>query len=393
MRREPGISGGTALGFLIGFVLFGTLLLTTSFAESDELSRSEADWFYRSIWQTIFGDSHPVGSDNYNQALAFVGREDLAGDDIRPGNTAFCASGLPDGIVWDTIRDVAAGSRVVIINEAHDRPDHRAFVAELAHVLGDEGFSYYAAEAFENPGTDENAFTIIETPDMASGWYVREPVFGRLVGGLQAIGYTLAGYDSVAASGARKDTDPLAEITRREEDQANSLVTLIESMPQDEKLLIHVGYGHGAEEPIETGADPILMMGARLKAKTGIDPVTIDQTMCEGAGEDVLLKGLQPVGYDMTIARARLDFIYHRPTWRLAAGDRLVAIPQSIFPDTGPVIVEARMENAPNDTVPTDRVLVREGEDTRLLLPPGRYAVRGYNLEDGFSSSETIGVE
>jgi hypothetical protein len=68
------------------------------------------------------------------QALAFVGREDLAGPDYRP----VCA-GLSVDPITEIVRQ-SVGHRVVIINEAHDAPRDRAFIADLATCASPRGF-------------------------------------------------------------------------------------------------------------------------------------------------------------------------------------------------------------------------------------------------------------
>jgi hypothetical protein len=101
---------------------------------------------------------------------------------------------LPDGAepadAVNAIVEQARNHQVVIVNEAHHVPRHRAFIAELARRLRDEGFSYYAAEGF-GPATAELAER--GYPDLTTGFYIREPVFGELVREVLELGYKPVG--------------------------------------------------------------------------------------------------------------------------------------------------------------------------------------------------------
>ena len=45
------------------------------------------------------------------------------------------------------IVDLAADTRIVIINEAHDRPQHREFIRRLATRLAPLGYTHFAGES------------------------------------------------------------------------------------------------------------------------------------------------------------------------------------------------------------------------------------------------------
>src|SRR5262245_31165055 len=48
----------------------------------------------------------------------------------------------------EAIVSEAKSHRVVIVNEAHHVPQHRAFIQRVVLALAKEGFTYYAAETF-----------------------------------------------------------------------------------------------------------------------------------------------------------------------------------------------------------------------------------------------------
>lgn len=55
-----------------------------------------------------------------------------------------------EDVVADIVRR-ARQSSVVIINESHERSEHRSFTAELLSVLRAKGFTALALEALNNP--------------------------------------------------------------------------------------------------------------------------------------------------------------------------------------------------------------------------------------------------
>ena len=89
----------------------------------------------------------------------------------------------------------ARNERVVMINEAHDKPLHRAFTLSLLAGLYQEGFRYLAMEMLNNyPG---HSLTRVNT---RTGYYTGEPVAGELVRGALALGYTLVSAEDTAAA-------------------------------------------------------------------------------------------------------------------------------------------------------------------------------------------------
>lgn len=128
-------------------------------------------------------------------------------------------------------------------------------------------------------------------------------------------------------------------------------------------------------------------MAERLKARTGRDPLTIDQTVCAStSGTSVASVSFVRANgtsasvqmVDLFVGHAPLEFRDGRVSWRQDMGERIVAMPREFAGMQEHVIVEARPEGAAPDVVPVDRILLRPGETIPLLLPPGRYRVEGF---------------
>ncbi len=305
------------------------------------------------------------------QALAMVGREDriAAVDDTPPPR---CVTTDAEPIA--TIAALAANAQVVIVNEAHDSPRDRVFIADLATALYPLGYRTLAAETLSGKaGTYQTV-----GPSLSDGAYANEPAFGALLRRAKDAGYRFLPYeDMVPGTG-----DQFRDMTAREETQARTLAAWLQANP-DQKLLVHVGYSHNRELTERVGSlGRIQWMAERLADKTKINPLTIDQTTFAADERGICVMGENgaalPLERDIFVAHAPLAFQRNRPTWRLAEGQRFVEVPRALRKADERVIIEARLADEPVDAVPADRILVDPGETIPLLLAPGRYAARAW---------------
>lgn len=124
----------------------------------DQLTRpAYIDELFRRVSHTEPSDLLSREGQVHMQTLPAVGREDrhaeVEGRWIAAGQCN--PVGDEEGDVIGAIVSQAANTRIVIINEAHDRPHHREFTRGLATRLAPLGYTHFAAEAF-NPDTLEN---------------------------------------------------------------------------------------------------------------------------------------------------------------------------------------------------------------------------------------------
>ena len=358
------------------------------------------------------------------QGFAFVGREDLIAR-FDPGAFTYRPCPLVDGDALETVIDQARQAQIVIINEAHDQPFHRHVIAQLGAALSEE-FDVFAAETF-------NYLKLGEGREPGSlGWYDNEPVFAREIATLEEAGYRFVAYEIRADQRDPDAESREARIAVREEAQANNLIAEVLEDDPDARLLVHVGYSHVLEapQPRGEGEPPHVWFAARLKDKTGIDPLTISQTHCspapapaevapvdeEAAAQAGAEDGAEPAGtapdlapgalaladgadaapegaVDLFLAHGPITFTDQRPDWRRAAGDVAVEIPEALRPEGGPVILEAR---APQDTlehVPADRLLVYPGEAPVLLLAQGEWVVTAWTADGQAGEPITVSVD
>lgn len=317
------------------------------------------------------------------QTFSLFGREDLIAETSYSYQPTPCVPGNENGDVLEGIVEHARNTSVVIINESHERSEHRGFTTALLGPLRVEGYTALALEALSNPPPDtlsNDSLSFIRDPSLAyleddDGYYIGEAGFGRLGRTAKRLGYSLVPYET-QYSALDANISRAESIARREEAQATALASWIGEHP-GEKLIVHVGYSH-ANEVLTARGDSWMAM--RLKAKTGIDPITISQTTCRGGGtisRVAALPAVESAGtFDFVIDHPTARFVHSRPAWRVAAGDVPVSIPDILRQTNGWRVIEARPDGEPETSVPMDRVAIRPGEDVALMLAPGRYRLR-----------------
>lgn len=273
--------------------------------------------------------------------------------------------------------------RVIMINEAHHVPQHRAFSLALLYALRAKGFRYFAAETLAEADADLNRRGY---PIESSGGYSSEPVYGDLVRTALSLGYRVVAYEAAGADD-------------RERGQAQNLVRRTVGMDPSAKVFVHAGYAHIAKAGTVAGKATMVRQFTEL---TGITPFTVDQTvMTEHSKPDyedfryraLAAKGLQrpcillqpggaawtsrPGQYDATVFHPRSRYEHGRPTWLLLNGLRHVyALPADICKDLPDCMVRARFSREASDSVPIDQVeIAGHASPLALLLPSGSFVI------------------
>jgi hypothetical protein len=293
----------------------------------------------------------------------------------------------------------AAGTRVVILNEAHHSPRDRAFALEVAKALRPLGYTLLAVETFTNHPPLIAALAREGFPRLTSGIYLKEPVFGDFVRQALGLGYSPIAYEQDAEQ--RKTGE--SGIPGREQAQAENLAAALRFNP-GRKLFVYVGFSHVAETPIEHGSGRMEWMAARLRKLTGIDPLTIEQTALAEDSQSrsgreawalaapklrrtsVLRLDGQPFAFGLYADAIDLQVLHPptrlrggRPDWLAAMGRSPRAVPAALIPKRGRRLVQAFLAGEPADAVPVDQVLVEAGKAVPVLMLPEhriRYAVQ-----------------
>ncbi|WP_374581265.1 hypothetical protein [Pseudoduganella sp.] len=299
----------------------------------------------------------------------------------------------------DAIPAIVAEARkrqVVILNEAHHVPMHRAFAMQLARELRKIGYTWLACETFSDDPLEKKYV------GPHTGYYTQEPVFANFIRDAMATGWKLVPYEHI-----EEDDDQPHEwrLEHRETGQARKLAERIFAKDPKAKVFIFVGYAHLAEKPGVGHGPGTAMMGAQFKHLTGIDPLTIDQTTmiahtraesehrlfdkalehAKRSGPFVLRapRGEYQVftpyrfAVDMQVVHQRypIDPQTGRPQWlQTLAGFTAREVPAHLLPNEGKRLVAARPAGQPEDAIPADVVTVEAGKPApRFMLPPGDY--------------------
>lgn len=301
-----------------------------------------------------------------------------------------------------TIVGIARDRRIVILNEEHDAPEDRAFGLAVARALRPLGFTALAAETFtndEDPArTDMAALAMRGYPIRRTGTYTADPVFGDFVRQALALGYKPVAYEETDGQRAKGGTD----IASREEAEASNLSAEIARAPQV-RFLIHVGYAHAAETPLGKGDKANLWIAGRLKAKTGIDPLTIDQTGLGAANASrsgsllrgiaqrgvtrpvILFSGGEPLrvgqyrdAVDLQVVHPATRLVHGRPDWLATMGRHPVRPAPDLVPASGRALVQAFLAREGPDAVPVDQAVLEPRHPRWFMLPdrPVRFVVK-----------------
>jgi len=305
----------------------------------------------------------------------------------------------------EAIAAAARNRRVVMINEEHRDPSHRAFTTELLPVLREQGFHYFAAEAF-GPDIQEARYP------KAGRDFTDDPVFGDLIRRALELGYTLVPYEapSTCSAVALKAFNTAGAIDDncmdgRELGQARNLARFVEQHP-GEKLLVHAGMAHIQKADLPFGH----LMAWHFRDLTKVDPLTIDQIyFSEGGGEApeyapvaekyperttpfVLRSGdgfflpENAEGIDIAVVHPRTRYVNGRPTWLSTGGWRrpvpiaqLAAYHAAIpaLQKAGTTLLQVFLVTDEPDAVPIDQFLIKDPlSPPAPMLPSGSYRLR-----------------
>lgn len=272
--------------------------------------------------------------------------------------------------------ELARNHNVVMINEAHYKPLHRAFTGELSKALTELDFNYFGAEAFgpkafsddnRNSSLARRGYPVVQ--DGSS--YVSEPIFGQMIETVLENDYTLFAYDVPKTGQVHRDTE-----------QAKNILYELGGNT-DKKILIHAGYHHIREVPTPfTGTK---WMAQYFTDMSGIDPLTINQTDCysQGAYDAGLFGYAMPVdtdgnpisseGYDVILIPPKEAQFKGRPVWLRDIERRFVDIPAELKFEDQYTRVTARNVGKLESAVVEDTIYRSPHSNKPLSLRPGTY--------------------
>ena len=355
---------------------------------------------FRELEDTCVSESNSAGyQDSRAQLESFVGNHAAALSymdsrlELRPNPPRDFPSPVTSVPAAEFVIEKARNHQTVMVNERHHASSDRLLTMELLAPLAEQGFRYFAIET----GWNGDPINARGYPIPDTGYYVNDVVFAEVVRSAIELGYQIIAYE--IEDEQRSSTDPVSQVNRQDQRewwQAKNIATRVFEIDSEAKLLVHVGYDHLRE----SGTDTWAPMAHHLRQFTGLDPLTIDQTVLSERsrselehplrirarelgllGEDVIvlvdsegkLVGSRE-GIDISVFGITTRYANGRPTW-MDMGDRRQETDFDTPECKGRTcIVEARRAGFA-DEVPLDRVEVTSAERTTLYLPPGEDVV------------------
>ena len=352
---------------------------------------------YMSWYQSFVGDYQGAHD-------AYSIRQLPASDD----NVSPLAAGYSAKPAIEEVAELAKGRKAVFFNEAHNVPLTRTLTVEILSRLREEGFNYFAAETVYASDTDLQKRGY---PTAKSGFYTMEPISAEMVRTALKLGFKVVGYES--------EKEGNGDV--REYDQAKNLNERVFKNDPNARLVVNAGYAHIQENGKFLGGSSMAQHFRRL---TGIDPLTVEQTMMiehppgtenhpyYRAVVDALKPtapivfvdkdgkpwSLKPKAYDVSVFFPPDVIQSDRPTWLDLGGLRK---PYSVSGSTFcqneyPCLIEARYADESEDAIPGDRLVLNPVEKAErledrlimgshgvtqasLYLRPGKYHVTSTN--------------
>ena len=319
----------------------------------------------------------------------------------------------------EAIPKLAQGRQAIFFNEAHNAAITRTLTVALLERLRRDGYTHFAAETLYETDTD---LAKRGYPTDASGFYTQEPVYAEMVRTALKLGYVVVPYEAVSdASG-----------DAREREQAKNLVERVFKRDPKARLVVNAGYAHIMETGKYLGG---ASMAQHLRKLTGIDPLTIEQTMLIPhpqpeqdhpyyraalaklapktpqvfIDKDGAPWSLRPGAYDVSVLLPPYTREDGRQSWLDIDGLRVAYnVDGDICRNAIPCLLEARYIGEGEDAIPADRCVIglrdsrlgdtehkfrtTQGMRTAMYLRPGRYRLRASGADNQVVTTQNITV-
>jgi hypothetical protein len=307
---------------------------------------------------------------------------------------------------FDTVLATADTARVIMVNERHHASADRVLTLRLLRALRAKGFRYFAAEAFAPD-------TALPTRGYAldDDRYTSEPVFAELVREARRLGYTLVPYE--AAGRQFDEPDSLSPQQRRDYAQATNLAAATIARDPQAKVLVHAGFDHIRERATPQWSP----MAAYFTARTGIDPVTIDQTSGTERGTPAFAHPVHralagalssegtvfvsdstatPIGsaamaVDLVVIRTAGALIDGRPAYLTLGGTRRAVRVATPACRRRHCVLTAHHAHEPDAARVLDRVEVHRADGATLFLPTTPVRLTVYTVDGRRLRQWTLG--
>jgi hypothetical protein len=304
------------------------------------------------------------------------------------------------------IDSVADRQQVIMINEEHRSPFHRALTLELLAKLYAKGFRYFAAETVDETDAELNKRGY---PTQNTGFYTADPVYADVIRTALKIGYKVVPYESVDKTCKAPENNPEFCNDKRERGQAQNLYDRILKQDPQAKIFVHVGRGHNSKAPL---SETFNFMAYYFQQLSKIEPFTIDQLRFSErrnpameqplyrllTRENILHKPSvyqspngkfynQSKGYDMLVFHPRLRYENGRATFLEMNGIRRaekfdlkklkLESKNQTFTGKESVLIQAFVAEESAEAIPFDQIILEPNQKTPvLMLSKGNFKIR-----------------
>ncbi|MFK7945950.1 MAG: hypothetical protein AB8G11_00050 [Saprospiraceae bacterium] len=290
---------------------------------------------------------------------------------------------------FNIISQLAKGKQLVMINEAHHRPEHRIFTTQLLKKLHKQGFSYIALEGLS---MRDSLLQKRGYPNNKSGIYIQNTSYANLIRVAMDLGIKVISYDTYASNNNIRDSL-----------QAINIYNQTYALDTSAKVIIHAGYGHIGKKKSRYSRP----MGFVLAKRLNTIPLVIDQTLVierqissvknenyqfifkeNGEIDEVsVLKYDNDIwcihsNYDISVIHPPTRFSYFRPTYLIFDDVKPIKLPKSINKKKYlNHLIKVFKEKEPSSAVPIDQFEL-SNLGMKIIVPIGKYRVEVYNYKN-----------
>jgi hypothetical protein len=306
----------------------------------------------------------------------------------------------------DAIESVAENHQVIMINEEHRTPFHRAVTLEMLEKLYKKGFRYFAAETVTESETDLNKRGY---PTQKTGYYSADPIYADVIRTALRLGYKIVPYESLDATCRAPENNPEFCNDKREREQAQNLYDRILKTDPQAKIFVHVGRSHNSKAAVSKEFN---FMAYYFWQLSKIEPLTIDQLNFSERRNRAMEKPLyrlltkenmlakpsvfqspnggfynQGFGYDILVFHPRMQYEKGRATFLkmngLHTAEKInlkklkLKSNSEIFNGDEPILIQAFYDEENLDAVPIDQIILYPNKQIPvLMLPKGKFRFR-----------------
>jgi hypothetical protein len=391
-----------------------------------ELKAQEAKYLASPMWKSAYLEimvllEGYVG--NYDEAYRYENllfenfpsskqlKEQYKGETTDLKNSPVADYKMRDAL--DALETAVANRQVVMINEEHRTPFHRALTLQLLARLYAKGFRYFAAETLASGDLPtapvDTALATRGFPVQRTGYYTSDPIYADTIRMALKLGFKVVPYESIGINCKSPDDNPEFCNDQRERGQAKNLVDRILKTDPQAKIFVHVGRGHNSKGEMSKEFN---FMAYYFQQLSGIEPFTIDQLRFserrDTAYEQPLYRYLtknnllekpsvfqsangkfyvQSEGYDALVFHPRMKYENGRATFLktilMRKAEKIdfkklkLKTRGQTFAETEPVLIQAFYAAESDAAVPVDQIILYPNQPMPvLMLPAGKFRIR-----------------